>query len=173
MKTFLLSMLLCFCLTCHPYRSQAQAAQPQSAFAETTYTFNLTPITLPRTGTTLAGAETDMLVSITTNNALGATTLISSSPFVGGRYERAIPSIANYLQNHTALTGYNFQAGLTASAGVVNSGKEFWGERAGIFLKYAPAGSTSFSVAIDAEWNNFPGIAHNIPSLAISPAWRF
>jgi len=149
------------------------AQAPPSAFESTSISFNLTPITLPGQQQTLSGAETDALVHFTPNNIFGETTLISTSPFVGGRYERVFPSIANWLQNHTSLTGGNFQAGITMSLGVVKADKTHWGERAGIFLKYAPSGASNFNIGIDAEWNNLPGIAHHIPSIAVGPNFRF
>ena len=120
-----------------------------------------------------AGAETDTLFHFTANNSFGPSALISSSSFIGGRYERSFPSIATWLQNHTNLTGANFQAGLTVSAGVVKGTNNYWGERGGIFVHYAPAGSTSFSLGFDIEANNLPGISHWIPSIAISPSWNF
>ena len=146
---------------------------PPSVFDATTFSFGLTPLTLPSLGRTLSGMETDTMIHFTPNNIFGATTLISSSPFIGGRYERVIPSVGTYLENHTALTGANFQAYLTGSLGVVKAANNYWGERVGAGLKWAPAGSSSFDVAIDIEANNLPGIGHWIPSVAISPQFRF
>lgn len=150
------------------------APQPQSPFADNTYSFGLTPVTLPGTGTTLAGAETDIMIHITENNTIGQTMLISTSPFIGGRYEHAFPAVAKWLQDHTALTGYNYQFYVTGSLGVVKgSDKSHWGERAGLGLKWAPAGTSNFDVAFEAQANNLPGISHWIPSVAISPQFRF
>jgi hypothetical protein len=157
-------------LVCAPH---ALGQTSPSAFADTTYNFTLTPVTLPSLGTTLAGMETDVLINLTKNNNLGETTLISSSPFIGGRYERVFPSVATWLQTHTNFTGGNFQAGLTVSLGVVKADKERWGERAGVFLKYAPNGATNFNVGLDVEANNLPGIAHWQPSIAVGPNFRF
>jgi hypothetical protein len=151
----------------------AQTAPPPSAFSATTISFGLTPITLPRSGQTLSGMETDAMVHFSANNIFGETSLISSSPFVGGRYDRVFPSVANWLQNHTSLTGGNFQAYATVSLGVVLADKERWGERAGLGLKYAPGATENFNIGIEAQWNNFPGIAHHIPSIAIGPNFRF
>lgn len=164
-------VLLCFLVLCGLAFSQTTTTQ--TAFTTTSISFNLSPITLPGVGQTLSGAETDALIHFTTNNIFGETTLISTEPFIGGRYEHVFPSIAKYLQNHTSLTGGNFQAGLTASLGVVKSTKPHWGERAGIFLKYAPAGSTNFDLGIDVEWNNLPDVARHAPSFAIGPDFRF
>src|SRR5271157_4859911 len=133
----------------------AQAPQ-KSVFLDTTYTFGLTPITFPGVGTTLAGAESDILVSFTPNNAAGPTTLISNDTFVGGRYDRTFPAVANWIQNHTSLTGYNYQFYVTGSLGVVKGITNHWGERAGLGLRWAPAGSTSFSVAFEAQANKLP-----------------
>ena len=152
---------------------------PPSAFGATSFSFNLTPITLPNVGTTLAGAETDAMFAFTANNLFGETTLIGNSTFIGGRYERVVPSIAKYLQAHTALTGSNFQAGLTTSLGVTKaSGNSYWGGRAGLFLRWAPAGSTSFNIGFEAQANYLPNFAgantpHWIPSIAVGPNFRF
>ena len=151
----------------------AQTVPPQSSFADTTYTFGLTPVTLPGAGTTLSGAESDILIHVTPNNAFGPTTLISSSTFVGGRYDRSFPVVANWLQNHTALTGFNYQFYVTGSVGVVKGDTSHWGERAGVGLRGAPSGSTNFSVAFEAQANNLPGISRWVPSVAISPQFRF
>lgn len=158
----------------------AFAQAPPNAFAATSFSFNLSPISLPNLGSSISGAETDALFPLTTNNYLGETTLIGSNTFIGGRYDRVFPTIAKYLQNHTALTGGNFQAGITASAGVLReSPKNTWGGRAGFFLRYAPAGSTSFNIGFEAQANYLPGyggasqVSHWVPSIAIGPNFRF
>ena len=157
----------------------AFAQAPPNAFAASNFSFNLSPISLPNLGSSIAGAETDALFPFTTNNIIGETTLIGQSTFVGGRYERVFPSVAKYLQEHTALTGGNFQAGVTSSLGVVKaSSKTTWGGRAGFFLRYAPAGSTNFNIGIEAQANYLPNYAganspHWVPSVAIGPNFRF
>ena len=154
------------------------AQAPPSAFATTSFSFNLSPINLPGVGTTLSGAETDAMFPITTNNRFGETTLIGESTFSGGRYDRVFPVIATYLQNHTALTGGNFEAGVTSSLGVVKNAKTGWGGRAGLFLRWAPAGSANFNVAFEAQANYLPRYAgdnspHWVPSVAVGPNFRF
>lgn len=146
---------------------------PPSAFGGTSISFGLTPITLPGTGQTLTGVETDAMVHFTPNNVFGPTTIISTSPFVGGRYDRVFPQIANYLENHTSLTGGHFQAYVTMSLGVVKAANPHWGERAGLGLRYAPNGSDNFDVGFEVQWNNLPGIAHNKPSVVVGPNFRF
>lgn len=152
--------------------SFAQTAPP-SPFAETTYTFGLTPVTLPGGHQTLAGAESDVLINFSANNAVGPTTLISDSTFVGGRYDRTFPSIGKWIQNHTELTGFNFSAYATGSLGVVKGAESHWGERAGLGIRWAPNGASNFSVAFEAQANNLPGISHWIPSVVVSPQFRF
>lgn len=158
----------------------AQTAPP-SPFAASTMSFNLSQISLPGQQQTLAGMETDAMITFSEYFNLGETTVISTSPFIGGRVEFVIPQVAKYLQNHTSLTGANFQFGYTGSAGVVKSAiKSTWGERAGIFLKYAPAGNQNFNLGVDVEWNNMPyvdpsnkGYGHHVLSVAVGPAFRF
>jgi hypothetical protein len=155
------------------------AQAPPNAFDPTSFSFNLSPISLPGLGTTLAGAETDALFSLSTNNNLGMTTLVGNSTFLGGRYERVIPQVANYLQNHTALTGGNYEFGITSSVGVVKvPARDYWGGRAGFFLKYAPAGSQSFNIAFEAQANYLPEYGgttspHWVASIAVGPNFRF
>lgn len=154
--------------------SAACFAQTQSnPFSETTYSFGLTPITLPGTQQTLSGAESDIMIHATPNNEFGQTTLVSTATFIGGRYNRVFPSVGKFLQNHTQLTGFNFQAYMTASVGIVKGDQTHWGERAGLGLRWAPSGASSFSVAFEAQANNLPGISHWIPSVAVSPQFRF
>lgn len=155
----------------------AQTPPPQTPFTETSVSFNLSPITLPGAHTTLAAAETDMMWRITNNNHVGATTLIGSTnlTFIGGRYERVFPSVSNWLQEHTNLNGASFEAGLTASLGAVRGANGpvggYWGERFGGYLKYALNGNTA--IAAEAQWNNFPGWQHNVPSIAFGPIFHF
>lgn len=158
----------------------AFAQTPPSVFNSTTMSFSLSPIQLPGTSQgTLSGAETDVLFPLTNNNVFGQTILVGESTFIGGRYNRVFPSVAKYLQNHTALTGANFQFGITSSLGVVKSAiKPSWGGRAGFFLNYAPAGSQNFSLGFEAQANYLPYYAgpqtqHWVPSLAVGPNFRF
>jgi hypothetical protein len=154
---------------------------PPSAFADTTINFGLTPITLPGAKTSVPGAETDVKLNITTNNAIGETTLLSSNyQFLGGRYDRIIPQFSKWLNNVSpSLNGYNFQLGLTASLGVVHSpsftmlgqNQEHWGERAGAFINYSFNSSTGLGV--EAQWCNLPGYAHTTYSVAIGPNFHF
>lgn len=151
---------------------------PQSAFQDTTFNFNLTPIALPGGKQSIPGAETDIKLNITANNAIGETTLISSGySFIGGRYDRTIPQFQKWLNNVSpGLNGYNFQLGLTASLGVVrtpfnNTNQEHWGERAGGFLNYAVSGV--MGLGAEVQWVNFPGYAHSTYSVAVGPNFHF
>lgn len=172
--------IVLFLLVLVAVAASAQAT-PKSPFAESTMSFNLSQISLPGQQQTLAGMESDALITFSEYLNVGETTLISTSPFIGGRYEIVIPAVAKYLQNHSSLSGANFQFGITGSAGVVKSSlASHWGERAGIFLKYAPAGNQNFNLGIDIEANNMPGIdpsnakyGHWVPSVAVGPAFRF
>jgi hypothetical protein len=174
MKT-LCTVVACLLLLCS--FGFAQAAQP-TAFSTTTFSFNLSPINLPGLGSSVSGAETDAMFPLTANNRFGETTLIGESTFVGGRFDHVFPSVAKYLQEHTALTGGNFEAGVTSSLGVVKSGKTNWGGRAGLFLRYAPGGATNFNIGFEAQANYLPSYAglnspHWVPSIAVGPNFRF
>jgi len=147
---------------------------PPPAFSDTTITFNLSPITLPHAGQSVSGAETDALISFTTNNHIGMTTLINPGfTFVGERYNRTFPSISNWLNNVSAnINGMQFQFGLTQSLGVVHLGStSHWGERAGAFVNYSI--NNTWGVGVEAQWCNFPGYQHNTYSVAFGPNFHF
>lgn len=156
----------------------APTPQP-SAFADTTVNFSLTPISLPGVSQSVPGAETDVKLNVSTNNVVGETTLISSAySFIGGRYDRMIPSFSTWLNNHSPqLNGYNFQLGLTASLGVVRTPNgvgttaEHWGERAGAFINYKA--NSIMGLGVEAQWCNFPGYSHNTYSVAVGPNFHF
>jgi hypothetical protein len=148
-----------------------------SAFPTTTYDFNLTPITLPGVKASASGAESDIKFHPTTNFSVGETTLISPDyVFIGGRADYVIPAFSKWFNNISpTLNGYQFQLGLTGSLGVDKPfgvvPQSHWGERAGIFMNYAVSGSTG--LALEVQWNNFPGYAHNVPSIAFGPNFHF
>ena len=152
----------------------AFAQTTTNPFASSTVSFGLTPITLPTIGQTLAGAETDTLFHFTTNNMVGSTIVVSSSTFIGGRYNRIFPFISSYLQNHTALQGNQFQVGLTLSGGITETSKTQWGGRGGIFVNYAL--NNSWAMGFEAQANYLPGIVTVgkwAPSVAVGPLFRF
>jgi hypothetical protein len=173
MKQTLAVAFLCLTLSLAAFAQTTTSTAPVSAFADTTVTFGLTPITLPSKVQTLSGVETDILLNVSTNNVFGESNVISSQPFLAGRYIRLFPSVSKYLQNHTSFTGGHFQAGLTMSLGVVKAATPHYGERFGFVLNYAPAGSSSFGLGLDVEANNLPGIAHWVPSIAVAPTFHF
>lgn len=173
-----LSFVILVCLCTVAGFAQTPAPAP-SAFPETTYNFNLSPITLPGAKTSVAGAETDVKIKITPNLAAGETTLISADySFIGGRGDYVIPQFSKWLQNASPmLNGYSFQLGVTASAGVIRTpiglgqSQSHWGERAGVFLNYAVSGNTG--LGLEAQWCNFPGYAHTTYSVAFGPNFHF
>src|ERR1700691_4299399 len=57
--------------------AQTPAPAP-SAFQDTTVSFNLTPISLRGAKSTIGGAETDILLPVSTNNVFGETTIVDS-----------------------------------------------------------------------------------------------
>jgi hypothetical protein len=159
--------------------SWAQTPQP-TAFPETTYNFNLSPIAMPgKVKSSLAGAETDVKIKVTTNFSIGESTLVAPDyTFMGGRIDYVIPQFSKWLQNVSpTINGYQFQLGLTGSAGGVRTpvgvgtSQYFWGERAGVFLNYAVNGNVG--LAAEGQWCNFPGYAHTTYSFAFGPNFHF
>ncbi len=152
-----------------------------TAFSDTTISFNLTPITLPGAGSSVAGAETDITLNLTTNNQLAETNLIGGNyAFIGGRFNRVIPQISKALNNASAnLNGLAFQFGVTGSLGVVKSPstlvlggtQSHWGQRAGVFVNYAINGT--WGLGFESQWCNLPGFVHTSYSIAFGPNFHF
>ncbi len=96
--------------------------------------------------------------------------------FIGGRYNRLLPSVSNWLNNHSGvINGYKFQFGLTASLGSVRTSNSpkggWWGERAGFFALYGI--NETWGIGLEAQWNNFPGVARHVPSIGLGPNFHF
>lgn len=146
-------------------------------FNQTTFNFNLAPISLPGGTNTLSATEADVMLKITDKDQIGSTNLLNQDMvFVGGRYNRLLPSVSTWLNNHSGvINGYKFQFGLTASLGSVRvSGAPkggYWGERAGFFANYGI--NDTWGIGLEAQWNNFPGVARHTPSIALGPSFHF
>jgi hypothetical protein len=157
--------------------AQTEPAPQTTAFPETSVTFNLAPITLPGLKSTIAGAETDILIAPSNSFSLGETTLTGSTMiFAGGRAQYVIKPVSTWIQTHSPnLNGYQFQFGVTSSLGVVKPvgtvGTPHWGERAGVFLNYALNGQ--WGLGVDAEWGNFVGVQRNTWTLGVGPNFHF
>lgn len=185
MKTALnaIAMILlsaaCWAQTSAPPVSPQPVAPQPSAFPSSTYNFNLNQITLPGAKTSLAGAESDIKIKITTNFSLGESSLISGDyTFIGGRGDYVIPQFSKWLQNVSpTLNGYQFQLGLTGSVGVVRTpvglgvSQSHWAQRAGLFLNYAVSGNVG--LGLEGQWCNLPGYAHTTYSVAFGPNFHF
>lgn len=182
MRTFLASVLVAFAAiiaSAQVVNNNPPPVAQQSAFQDTTVNFNLAPITLPGAKQSITGSETDVKLSLTPDNLIGETNLISSGfSFFGGRYDRIFPGVSKWLNNLSpSLNGYNFQVGLTGSLGVVRTpanlgvNAEHWGERAGAFLNYKVA--DVMGIGFEAQWDNLPGYAHNGYSVAFGPNFHF
>lgn len=149
------------------------AAAP--VFSTTSVSMSLTPLSLPGIqGTTLSGAETDVMWNPTPNNAFGETNLISSpGSLIGGRYNRVFPQFSKWFDNLSPnLNGYQLQFGVTTSLGVVKGGGfSHWGERAGAFLNYGI--NNTWGIGVEVQANNLPGITHWRPSFVFGPNFHF
>lgn len=150
---------------------------PVPVFAETTFNFNLAPIAVPGGNSTLSATEADVMMKITDKDQIGSTNLLNQDMvFIGGRYNRLLPGVSTWFNNHSALiNGYQFQFGLTASLGSVRTSNSpkggWWGERAGVFANYGI--NDTWGIGIEVQWNNFPGVARHVPSIALGPSFHF
>jgi len=184
MKTFatctiLLISLAAVCLAQQPPQAPQPQAPPQAqqtkqATGDTiTVSFGLTPITLPNAPSSIAGAESDVVLPFTTNNWIGETSIVSSNySFVGGKYMRILPAVGKYMAAQNAMFA-NSDIGLTASAGVVFvNGKKHWGSTAGMF--WLQNINDTWGMGFDAEAVRFPDVADKWTwKLAVGPQLKF
>ena len=90
---------------------------------------NAAPLSFVTMKQVTSGVETDMVLAISKTDGLGESTLVASSTFVGGRYEHSFPSISKWIDNNSALSGYNLKFGITLTPGLVKTSTVLhWGE---------------------------------------------
>jgi len=146
------------------------SAQTQTeAFPKATMTMNVMPVTVTGGNGAATGSETDALVSALRPLSIGETTIVSDKfSFIGGRVDFTVKPLSTWIQNHSSSNGYKFQIGPTFSFGGVKAGGKFYyGQRAGIFVNYSLGWAVGMQ--FEAQWNNFPGYAHNVPSFSFGP----
>ena len=160
---------------CMGQTSVSMPPQPVATGDTITVTFNLSPITLPDAPSSIAGAETDIILPFTTNNWIGETSIVSSNySFVGGKYMRIFPNLVKYLGKVSPLNFTGSDIGVTASGGVVfvNNTKH-WGGTAGVF--WMQNINSTWAMTIDAEAVRFPYVSTEAWTwkMAVGPNIKF
>lgn len=171
---------------CSAGLSFAQTPAPEPTPSPvSTFAISTSAISLPGHNETLAGAETGVVLQVTPNVALRQTNFLSSGAQVNGYFggvDYTIAKFSKFIDNKSPyLAGYNFKLQVTASAGAsrianptTNDVIQHWAFLAGGRLSYAPKGSQTFSLAIEVQDLNTPGLAkRNNLVVALGPSLHF
>lgn len=168
---------ICLILLSTMMFAQTTPTASTGAFPSTMVTVNLAPMALPGNGSTVAGAETDLLMSPSNSFAFGPSTIVSPSMvFLGGKANYYIKPLSTWIQNNSPnWNGYQWQVGPTVSFGTVKPvgvvGNGHYAERAGIVINYAINGS--WGTALDLEWGNFVGVKRNTWTISLPVNFHF
>lgn len=143
----------------------------------TSFTINLTPITLPGGHTSVAGVESGMSLRLTNNLDVKESNLTGTGlQFYGGGFNYHIPALSTYLNNRSPnINGLLFDFYLTGTVGSVLTPNSpaggHWGERIGGGANYSLNGT--WSLGAEVQYAKFPGYANNTYTVAIGPKISF
>lgn len=170
MKT-LITLLLIFVAAC-------AFGQTAPAPGVNTFSFALSPISLPGANQTVAGTEAGMTLNVTNNLALVDQNILApgdSFQFFGGGAQYTFPTLSTKLNNISPnLNGLAFQFGLKATAGVdrltaINA--QHWGFTAGGFVNYELSGTWAFGGEV--LYGHFPGFNQRAVLVSVGPSIHF
>jgi hypothetical protein len=141
-------------------------AQPQVSV--NAFSITAAPITLPgNAGSTLGGALTGVTLGVTNSFALRQTNFVSTDASVKGYFggiDYVIPKFSTWLNNISPnLNGFDWKLEATGSVGasqISGNANSHWAFLAGGRLSYAIAGSSTYSLAVEIQDFNTPGLAH-------------
>jgi hypothetical protein len=154
----------------------ATAAAP-SAFPSTTFSVNLSPITLPGGKSSVTGTMNGASISVTPNVDVENLNIISTSfNYFAGGAKYFLPSLSKALNNASpTLNGFNFQFYLTGTVGAVKvlGGPQggHWGETVGGGINYAFSGN--IGLGVEVQYAKLPGYANNTWLAAFGPNFHF
>lgn len=146
----------------------------------TPVSFTATAIALPGGGTTIAAAETGVLVNVTNNFSLRDKNVVGSNfQYFGGGFNYYLPSLSTALNNISpTLDGLRFQFWITGSAGVdrvtqSSLTNEHYAFTAGGGVSYALSASGTWTLGAEVEYAKFPGLANNTAIVKLGPSIHF
>jgi hypothetical protein len=152
------------------------------SFAQTnTFSFNLTPISLPGGKQTVAGTAAGMTFSPTPNFDLREDTIIAPGQnfqaFMGGVNYR-LPVISTKLNNASPnVDGSRFQFYVTASVGIdritLGDTRQHYAFLAGGGINYDLTGSGKWTMGGEVRYAKFPGLLNNTVVVSLGPSIHF
>lgn len=145
--------------------------------SSTSFTVNLTPITLPGGHSSVAGIESGMTLKLTNNFDVRESNLTSTGlQFYGAGLNYHLPFLSTKLNNVSPnINGLLFDFYLTGTVGTVltptSPAGGHWGERVGGGFDYSLNGT--WSLGAEVQYFKAPGYANNTYTVALGPKIHF
>lgn len=143
-----------------------------------TFSMNLAPVSLPGNHQTVAGTAAGADLTLTPNFDVGNLDIIAPGQnfqYFAGHFNRRIPQLANYFNNHSTQNMLKFQFGVTGSVGIdrlTATGRQHFGATGGGFVNYSLGGGR-YSLGAEVQYAKFPGLANNTFIVSLDPAIHF
>jgi hypothetical protein len=158
--------------------SFAQVPNPDPApGSNTTFSLNLTPVTLPGGHQSVTGVESGIALTITPSFDIKEMNLNNSSfGFYGGGFNYRLPVLSTALNNASPnINGLAFQFYLTGSVGAITAvggpTGGHWGELVGGGADYFL--NNAWSLGAEVQYARLPGYANNTYLVSIGPKIHF
>lgn len=178
LRTFALVSLVMAAALCFAQAPAPVASTPPDPIdTSTSFTINLTPITLPGGHTSVTGIESGMSLKLTQNLDLRESNLTGSGlQFYGGGANYHLPFLSKALNGVSPnVNGLLFDFYLTGTIGTVltptSPAGGHWGERIGGGVNYSL--NNTWSLGAEIQYAKLPGYANNTYTVAIGPQIHF
>lgn len=180
LKTFaVVSLLLVatLCLGQAPAPAPVTPTPSQPVDTSTSFTINLTPITLPGGHTSVTGVESGMSLKLTPTFDIRESNLTGSGlQFYGAGANYHLPFLSKALNNASPnVNGLLFDFYLTGTIGTVLTPSSpaggHWGERVGGGVNYSL--NNTWSLGAEVQYAKFPGYSNNTYTVAVGPQVHF
>ena len=173
---FISLALICasFCFAQNPPVTPPPSAPVDSS---TSFTINLTPITLPGGKTSVAGIESGLSLKLTQNFDVRESNLTGTGlQYYGAGANYHLPFLSKALNNVSPnINGLLFDFYVTGTVGSVLTPNApaggHWGERVGGGFNYSL--NQTWALGAEIQYAKFPGYANNTYTVAVGPQIRF
>jgi hypothetical protein len=176
--TFIAVLLLSFaCFAQTPPNPPVTSPPDGTIDSSTSFTINLTPITLPGGHKSVTGIESGMSLKLTPNFDVRNSNLTGEGlQYFGGGLNYHMPFISKKLNGISpTINGLLFDFYLTGTVGIVTTPSStaggHWGERVGGGINYSI--NKTWTLGAEIQYAKLPGYLNNSYTVAVGPQIHF